>query len=264
MSRVMIVGGLLVSALASASFASETITVNKDRVYELRVYYANPGKLDALNARFRDHTCRLFQKHGIEVVGFWTPQDEKQGKSSTLYYILAFPSREAAKTSWDAFRADPEWQKVKEESEKDGALVGKFESTFLDTTDYSPSVPIAPGLTKTDTDARVFELRTYVASEGKLNDLHKRFREHTIELFKKHGMANISYWVPQDDAQGHENTLVYLLAFPSREAASASWKAFVADPEWQKVFKESQPDGVPLAGKVSSVYLVPTDYSSLK
>jgi hypothetical protein len=111
------------------------------RVFELRTYYTNPGKLNALHARFRDHTNRIFKKHGIEIVGFWTPQDEKEdqdGNGGKLIYVLAFPSREAAQQSWDAFRSDPEWQKAKAESEKDGVLVKKVESVFLDPTDYSP------------------------------------------------------------------------------------------------------------------------------
>ena len=103
----------------------------------MRTYHTHPGRLDALNARFRDHTCRLFQKHGMELIGFWTPQDEKDGKADKLVYILAFPSREAAEASWKAFRADPEWKKAQAESEKDGKIVKKVESVFLDPTDYS-------------------------------------------------------------------------------------------------------------------------------
>ena len=81
---------------------------------------------------------RIFKKHGIEIVGFWTPQDEKDGKGSKLVYLIAFPSREAAKKSWEEFRNDPEWQKVYAESHKNGVLVKKVDSVFLDPTDYSP------------------------------------------------------------------------------------------------------------------------------
>jgi NIPSNAP len=119
-----------VAATASAS--------SKNRVFELRTYYTHPGKLDALNKRFSDHTCRIFQKHGIELVGFWTPQDEKDGKADKLVYVLAFPSRDAAKASWKAFGEDPEWKSAKAESEKAGPIVKKVESVFLDPTDYSP------------------------------------------------------------------------------------------------------------------------------
>jgi hypothetical protein len=107
-------------------------------VFELRAYVTNPGKLDALHARFRDHTNALFKKHGMTVVGYWVPQTEEDGKSNKLVYLLSFPSRDAARKSWEAFRADPEWQKARAESEKDGALVNKVESVFLDPTEYSP------------------------------------------------------------------------------------------------------------------------------
>jgi hypothetical protein len=103
------------------------------RVFELRTYTTHEGRLDALNKRFRDHTCRLFQKHGMELIGFWTPQDEKD----KLVYLLAFPSREAAKASWEAFRKDPEWQKAAQESEKDGKIVKHVDSVYLAPTDYS-------------------------------------------------------------------------------------------------------------------------------
>jgi hypothetical protein len=107
------------------------------KVYELRIYHANPGKLEALHARFRDHTCKLFQKHGIELIGFWTPIQGEEAKN-TLYYVIAFPSVEAQKKAWQAFRDDPDWKKVKDESEKGGVLVNKVDSTTLKATDYSP------------------------------------------------------------------------------------------------------------------------------
>jgi len=107
------------------------------RVFEIRTYTTHPGKLDALNARFRDHTTRIFKKHGMENVGYWVPQDEP-AHSNTLVYIIAHKSREAAKASWDAFRADPEWKKVAAESEASGKIVVKVESVFMDPIDYSP------------------------------------------------------------------------------------------------------------------------------
>jgi hypothetical protein len=104
------------------------------RLFEMRTYHTLPGRLDALNARFRDHTNKLFVKHGMELVGYWTPQ----GKSDTLVYILAYPSREAREASWKAFQADPDWKAAREASEKDGKIVDKVESVFMDPTDYSP------------------------------------------------------------------------------------------------------------------------------
>jgi NIPSNAP len=107
------------------------------RVFEIRTYTAEPGKLDALHARFRDHTLQIFSKHGMTSVGYFAPTDEPLSKN-TLIYVLAFPSREAAKKSWDEFRNDPDWQKVQKDSEANGKLVTKVDSVFAEPTDYSP------------------------------------------------------------------------------------------------------------------------------
>jgi hypothetical protein len=107
------------------------------RVFELRTYTTNEGKLDALQARFRNHTTKLFEKHGMTNVGYWVPQDDPLARN-TLIYVLAHPSREAAKKSWASFQADPDWQKVRNESEAQGRINAKVESVFMDPTDYSP------------------------------------------------------------------------------------------------------------------------------
>ena len=110
---------------------------------------------------------------------------------------------------------------------------------------------------------RVFELRTYTCNEGKLETLKARFRDHTIEIFKRHGMESIGYWVPQDPEKS-KNTLIYILAHPSREAARKNWAAFVADPEWKKVAAASEANGKILAKPPESVFMDPTDFSQLK
>ena len=107
------------------------------RVFEVRTYTAEPGKLDALHARFRDHTVDIFKKHGMTSVGYFSPTDDPLSKN-TLIYILSFPSRDAATKSWAEFRNDPEWQKVAKESEANGKLVTKVDSVFTEPTDYSP------------------------------------------------------------------------------------------------------------------------------
>lgn len=107
------------------------------RVFELRTYDCVPGKMEALKARFRDHTCKLFEKHHMTVIGFWNPTDAQQAERR-LIYLLAFPSQEAAAKSWKDFQADPEWKVVKEVSEKNGKIVEKIESVYLSPTDYSP------------------------------------------------------------------------------------------------------------------------------
>jgi hypothetical protein len=127
---------LLATGVVAAAAAPEASAA--DRVFELRTYTASPGKLDALNARFRDHTIALFKKHGMEVVGFWEPTDKEAGAGEKLIYLLAHPSREAAQANWKAFREDPEWVKVKAESEVGGVLPAKIESVYLAGTDYSP------------------------------------------------------------------------------------------------------------------------------
>jgi len=108
-------------------------------VYELRIYHAATGKLPELLARFRDHTDKLFDRHGMKSVAYWTPIDEPQ-KSNTLIYILQHPSREEAVANWKSFQDDPEWKSVKEKSELNGKLTEQIDSTFLALTDFSPSL----------------------------------------------------------------------------------------------------------------------------
>lgn len=107
------------------------------RVFEIRTYTAEPGKLDELHARFRDHTLAIFEKHHMTSVAYFAPTDEPLSKN-TLTYILAFPNREAATKAWADFRNDPEWQKVSKESEANGKLVDHVNSVFAQATDYSP------------------------------------------------------------------------------------------------------------------------------
>jgi hypothetical protein len=110
--------------------------------------------------------------------------------------------------------------------------------------------------------SRVFEIRTYTAPEGKLDELHKRFRDHTTRIFQKHGMTSIGYWMPLDEPLS-KNTLIYILAHPNRESAKQNWASFVADPEWKKVSAESQVNGR-IVEKIESIFASPTDYSPIK
>jgi hypothetical protein len=111
---------------------------------------------------------------------------------------------------------------------------------------------------------RIFELRTYVCNEGKLEALKSRFRDHTIRIFKRHGMESIGYWIPQDAEKGSKTTLIYVIAHASREQAVKNWAAFRADPEWQKAAAESEKDGKILASSPTSVYMTPADFSTIK
>lgn len=108
------------------------------RLLELRTYYANPGKLEDIHKRFRDHTLQIFAKHGMTVVGFWGPVYKKDGSENRLVYMLSFKDRTERDAKWKEFQSDPEWQKVSKESEVNGKLVEKVESVFLYDTDYAP------------------------------------------------------------------------------------------------------------------------------
>ena len=127
----------LIPAAVWAGAQPEQARAAESAVYELRVYHANEGKLDDRLKRFREHTTRLFEKHGMKNVAYWTPLDDPL-KGRTLIYILAHPSREAATSNWKAFGDDPEWQKVRDASEVNGKLVEKVDSTFMALTDFSP------------------------------------------------------------------------------------------------------------------------------
>lgn len=110
---------------------------------------------------------------------------------------------------------------------------------------------------------RFFEMRTYTAAEGKLDALNARFRDHTVRLFEKHGMTNVGYWVPSEGEKA-KNTLVYILAFPDKEARNKAFKEFGADPDWKKAQTESEASGKLLAKPPESLFLTPTDYSPMK
>lgn len=223
-------------------------------IYELRRYTTAEGKLPALHKRFREHTVALFKKHGMTNVAYWVPEN----KPNTLIYLLKHKSVAARNKSFAAFGADPEWRKVFKESRRNGPIVIKVQKTFLKPTAYSPKSFAAakPGW--------IYELRTYTTNKGKLPNLNARFRDHTMTLFKKHGIHNVLYTIPQDEKHKN-NTLIYIIAHKHRKAAIASWKAFLADPAWRKVAKESQKDGMILVkGGVRRVYLKTTDYSPVK
>ncbi len=127
----------LMSVTVPAADEPSKSIVTDGNVYELRTYIAAPGKLEQLHSRFRNHTNKLLEKHGMKLIGFWVPQDANKGANNTLIYIVEHASRKAAENSWKAFREDPEWVAAKAESEKNGSLTEKVESVFMNPTDYS-------------------------------------------------------------------------------------------------------------------------------
>ena len=125
----------LAIGLGAGNFFSSA--AQDEKVFELRTYTATPGNLDNLHARFRDHTTRIFRKHGMEVVGYWSPTSEEE-REDTLVYLLAHDNQDAANASWQAFIADSEWATVAEESNRNGQILGGIEAKFMVATDYSP------------------------------------------------------------------------------------------------------------------------------
>lgn len=254
---------LTISLLASVVVAADKPDT---RLFEMRVYYAKPGKLDALNARFRDHTLKLFAKHGMTNLGYFVPVDNVENK---LIYFLAFPDRAAREASFKAFGADPEWIAARTASEKDGKLIERIENAFLTATDYSALAAAK------NYGVGVFELRTYTTPAGRLPNLNARFRDHTLKLFEKHGMTNVTYWTLAENQDGAknsyvaENTLIYLLTHKSEAAAKASFDSFRADPVWLAAREASEKNAggsltLPQPEGVKSEFLVPTDYSPVK
>ena len=255
MIRFLLSAAAVLAVVASSSLAAE----KESRLFELRIYTAAPGKLDALNARFRDHTVKLFEKHGMANVGYWVPIDNAENK---LYYVIAHKDMDARKKSFADFGADPDWKKAQSESEKDGKIVAKVESVFLTTTDYSPEV------SKKGDGERVFELRIYTATPNNLGNLNDRFRNHTIKLFEKYGMTNLWYYNVTKGQKNDDKMLYYFLAHKSADAHNKSFDEFRKDPTWIAARDASEKKGggslTEKEGGVKSIMLKATDYSPIK
>lgn len=239
---------------AKSNTGSSNLAKPSTKLYEIRVYYPNPGKYAEIVDRFRQYTTKLFAKHGMENIGYWTPTDTSR---KALTYILAYPSREAREASWQAFGSDPEWKAVVAKTEANGKLVDHVDQIFMMESELSPTVK-----TQVKQPERTFELRTYTPARGKLTNLLARFRDHTLALFNKHGMTNIAYWLTTE-ADGKQPKLIYLLAHPSEAEGKQHFDNFRKDPIWVKAKEESEKNG-PLTEKVESVYMKPTDYSPMR
>ena len=214
-------------------------------IYELRDYEAMPGKLGALNQRFGDHTVGFFKQHGIGMLGFWTPEI---GISNRLVYITIFDSMADREKKWAEFQANPDWAKLRRESEGDGPMVARIRNTIMRPTPYSPEPKVR---------ANVQELRIYETVPGKLPALNNRFANHTVDLFKKHGIESVGYWT---DDIGINNRLIYIIEFPSLGDREKNFSSFGSDPDWQKARAESEANGA-LVERVNATVLRPTAYS---
>jgi len=244
--------------------------IGENHILELRTYHAAPGKLDALLTRFSDHTCKLFTKHGMTNVGYWVPVENP---GNLLIYLMAYPDKETRDASWKAFMEDPDWKKAAADSEVGGKLVEKVDQVFMTPTDFSEGfAPVMPDKPGNNPDAPIvqehlFEMRTYTTTPGHLPNLHSRFRDHTMALFKKHGITNLAYLQLTPDQAGAENTLLYFIAHKDAAAAAKSWDAFRADPDWvaAKSASEKEAGGsLTTVDGVKSVFLKATDFSPLK
>jgi hypothetical protein len=250
MKRIVFLFLFLLLGQSELTFAQKMDT----RCFELRIYSCFPGRRDALIQRFKDHTIRIFNKHGMESIGYWLPADSSQ---NTLYYVLAYPGKIARDSAWNAFHADPEWQEVSRRSEENGKIVEKVTSVFMNLADISPAIKASQANVN-----RRFELRTYYCPPGKLPALLTRFRDHTIKLFRQHDMESIAYWTTAESG-GTQPHLVYMLAHPSAEAAASDWAAFRSDPTWIKAKADSEKDG-PIVERTESVFLAPLPFSTIR
>ena len=249
---------LLLAALVFTTSMITDLSAEDTKLYEMRIYHANPGKLDALHSRFRDHTCALFEKHGMTQLGYYVPIENED---NILVYWLSYSDEDARNKAWKAFRDDPKWKAAYAASTKDGKLIEKVDSIFLRATDYSPEIEM---LINKD-DNRLFEWRTYTTNEGKLANLHARFRDHTCALFKKHGMTNLAYWGYNKGTDGDTTTLTYIIAHKDQETRDASFDGFRKDPDWHAARDASEKDGkILIKGGVKTTFLKPTDYTPTK
>ena len=234
------------------------------RLYDFRVFQASPGNLDALHARIRDHQIPLLEQHGIFTQGVFVPAGENPNQF--VYLLTAAEESVPMAKGWIEFGEDPKWLEVLAATDKDknGKLVAREGYQRLRTIHWSPvfKPEHAP-------KPRVFELRTYMCPDhGKRVALQRRFRDHTMKLFAKHGMQNIVYWVPDDGEPEALQKLVYLLGHESQAAAKKSFEAFRSDPDWLAAKKASEEAAGgsltnPEKGVVSE-FLEATEYSPLK
>ncbi|WP_297335446.1 NIPSNAP family protein [Algoriphagus sp.] len=220
--------------------------------FEMRVYTAHEGKLPDLIKRFENHTTKLFERAGMENIGYFLPVDESD---NTLTYILGYPDKASRDQMWESFLNDPEWKKVYEASRENGPLVKSIQETFL---------VLAPGLNDLPKPSAsgIFQLRTYHCFEGKIESIQTRFKDHTRALFEKQGLKNYPYFLTVEK-DGNQPKLVYLLGHENQSEFEEAFRRFVNDPEWIKVRDASEESGK-IVERVDAKFFTALPFSKMK
>lgn len=242
----------LVGLLLSFGAYCQKVADMKSTYFEIRKYYANPGKLDDLIKRFQDHTVSLFEKSGMENIAYFLPVENND---NSMTYILGYPDEESRDRMWNQFLNDPEWKSAYEKSIVDGALVSKIDQTFM---------TLAPGLNEMSMplESGIFQLRIYTCFDGKLDNLIKRFKDHTQALFERQGLKNYPYWITSEK-EGGQSKLVYLLGHKDQAAFEAAFQAFLKDPDWIAARDASEAGGK-IVEKVDATFFKTLPFSSMK
>tara|TARA_R110002124_G_scaffold49863_1_gene145699 strand:- start:769 stop:1518 length:750 start_codon:yes stop_codon:yes gene_type:complete len=242
---------MLAVLFAYTGFAQQ-LSGSSSTYFEIRKYYGNEGKLPDLIKRFEDHTLALFEKSGMENIAYFLPVDNTD---NSLTYILGYPDEKSRDVMWGKFMNDPEWKKVFEESRVDGALVKSVDQTFM---------KLAQGLNDTPKSqaSGVFQLRIYTCFDGRLDNLIRRFNDHTQDLFAKQGLRNYPYWVTVEK-DGSQPKLVYLLADSDQASFERDFQNFAKDPAWVKAKDASEADGK-IVEKVDAVFFKTLPFSPMK
>jgi NIPSNAP len=251
--------------VASSTGFAQVTSVKKDgKLYEMRFYTTNPGKLPDLHARFRNHTMKLFEKHGMENIIYWSVSEgapkSDDDKDNLLIYIIAHKDEAAKDASWAAFRADPEWKAVVAKSEENGKILAKPpRAIFMRETEFSAvDEPINKD---SGTPARLWELRQYNDGPERVPFTVDRFGSGENAIFTKHGMQTVKFWTATDNS-----AFIYLLAHRDKAASDESWKGFKSEfPEFMKKYRDAHPNLPAGRGNGNEVrFLIPTDYSPRK
>ena len=232
--------------------------VEEGPIQELRIYQANEDRFGHLVKRFRLHTDKAFRKHGMKPLGYWAPTDGSPIKRRRFVYVLEHPSRYAAYQNWNRFTHDRDWKAVLEIPEFKGLLSEKPISVFMFPKEFSDR--FEKGINEGD---GIFELRTYVAKEGKLSELENLFSNNATDLFSRHGMKSLAYWTPFDSPDSGSKMLS-MIHHESRKQADENWKNLREDDQWRKTFGKPMADGGLLASPPESTYLKAFDFPSRK